>query len=131
MLRLGLLAVISVLCFSPLAAGPALAQADALPAIAADGSTLPLTVDQLDPNEREIYATLNADDARRFLYTRGYLRYARLVVARQMPPLDLPALPARANWGRHLLTEEEARDVLDVALGMNMIALLNQAPPNQ
>lgn len=131
MLRLASLVLFSFLCLSPLSAGPALAQSDVLPGIDADGSTLPLTVDQLDPNERAIYATLSADDARRFLYVRGYLRYARLVVSRQMPPIELPALPARANWGRHLLTEEEARDVLDVALGMNMLAMMNQmSPPN-
>ncbi len=128
MLRLALLALLSILCLSPLAPGSALAQSDVLPAIDADGSTLPLTVDQLDPNERAIYATLNTDDARRFLYTRGY---ARLVVSRQMPAIELPALPARANWGRHLLTEEEAREVLDVALLMNMLAMMNQMSPPQ
>jgi hypothetical protein len=128
-LRRALILAVALLC-SALAMGPALAQAPVLPALDASGMTLPLSVEQLDDFERPHYAQLGDDDARRrFLYTRGYLRYARLVANREMAPIDLPPLPERINWGRQYLTADEARNVLDVALGMNMIAMMQAAQP--
>jgi len=120
MLRLVLASVAAVLVLG--VSSVATAQSDVLPPIAADGRMTPLTVDQLSADERAVYATLNEDDARRYLFTRGYLRYARLVVSGDLPPLELPPLPARANWGRHLLSAEEATSILDVALGMKYVA---------
>lgn len=124
MLRLAL-AAIAVLVCSLFDVSPVHAQSNVLPAVDADGRVAPLTVDQLDEAERATYSTLSEDDARRFLFTRGYLRYARLVVQEQLPPLELPRLPERANWGRHLLSQEEALD-LDVALGMKIEARRQQ-----
>lgn len=121
MFRLALF-VIAVLLCAPLATHTALAQSDVLPAVDANGVMAPLTVDQLDAQERTTYATLSEDDAQRYLHTRGYLRYARLVVAGELPPLELPRLPPRANWGRHLLSESERTNILDVALGMKYVA---------
>jgi hypothetical protein len=124
MLRLAFLAILAVLLLSPIAAGPAFAQSNALPPTGADGMIQPLTVDQLDPTERATFAALspNSDGARQFLYTRGYLRYCRLVVAQTLPPLQLPPLPARSNWNRQFLSQDEAQSILDVALAMKMMA---------
>lgn len=99
-----------------------------LPPLDASGMTTPLTEAQLTPQERAIFATLptGGEDRTRYLYTRGYLRYAQRVVSGQMPALSLPPLPARRNWNRAYLTAAEARDILDVALGMNMMALMGQ-----
>jgi hypothetical protein len=129
MLRLAFLTLFAVLLWTPVAAGPAHAQTDALPAVGADGMIQPLTVDQLDPTERETFATLSPDSdaARQFLYTRGYLRYCRLVVAQTLPPLELPPLPARSDWNRQFLSQDEAQGILDVALAMKMTARMNQS----
>jgi hypothetical protein len=131
MLRLVSLAVTAILLFGQALSGPAVAQSNVLPSIGADGLTLPLAVDQLDASERTTYANIpsNSDDARRFLYTRGYLRYCRLVVAEKLPPLQLPPLPARVNWNRGFLSQDEAKNVLDVALAMKLTARMNQRPP--
>jgi hypothetical protein len=131
MLRLALLAIFAALLLSPLAAGPAFAQSDALPTVGADGMIQPLTVDQLDSSELATFAALtpDSDDARQFLYTRGYLRYCRLVVAETLPPLQLPPLPARSNWNRQFLSQDERESILDVALAMKMTARLNQSTP--
>lgn len=112
----------------PLAAFAADAPAAALPPLDENGMTTPLTEAQLTPAEKAIFNGLPAagEDRTRFLYTRGYLRYAQRVVARQLNPLELPPLPTRRNWNRGYLTAEEARDILDVALGMNMMALMRQ-----
>jgi hypothetical protein len=87
-----------------------------------------LTVDQLDPTERAAFAALppDSDGARQYLYTRGYLRYCRLVVAQTLPPLQLPPLPAHSNWNRQFLSQDEARSILDVALAMKITARMNQ-----
>ena len=128
MLRFVLVAALAASLFGPALPGPAVAQSDALPPVTADGRMSPLTVDQLDANERATFAGLapNSDDARKFLYTRGYLRYCRLVVAEKLPPLQLPLLPERTNWHRGFLNEHEAKSILDVALGMKMLARMNQ-----
>jgi hypothetical protein len=108
---------------------PAAAQASVLPAVGADGMIAPLTADQLDAQERATFDALPAggDDARQFLYTRGFLRYSRLVAAGALPPLQLPQLPERADWDRQFLSQDEASNVVDVALAMKMTARL--APP--
>lgn len=124
MLRVVLASVVAVLALS--LSSVASAQSEVLPTIAADGRMTPLTIGQLNADERAVYATLNEDDARRYLFTRGYLRYARLVVSGDLPPLELPPLPARVNWGRHLLSAEEATSILDVALGMKYVARQQQ-----
>ena len=102
---------------------------DRLPDIGPDRMIAPLRVDQLDPDERATFATLapGSDDARRFLYTRGYLRFCRLVVDGNLPPLDLPDLPERANWDRRFFSEYEAKEVVDVALGRHLVAMLQPA----
>jgi hypothetical protein len=122
-----MLVLAAALILGPAAAGIAFAQTDALPAIGADGMTEPLSIDQLNDSERSVYATLTGDAARQFLYTRGYLRYTRLVVLGALPPLQLPPLPARANWNRQFLSEDEARNILDVALAMKMTARMSQS----
>lgn len=130
MLRFILVAAVAALLFGSGLPESAVAQSNALPPLTADGQMSPLTVDQLDANERATFANLasNADEARRFLYTRGYLRYCRLVVAEKLPPLQLPPLPARANWNRGFLSQDEANNVLDVALGMKLVARMQQVP---
>lgn len=102
---------------------------DRLPDIGPDRMIAPLRVDQLDPDERATFATLTpgGDDARRFLYTRGYLRFCRLVVDGHLPPLDLPDLPERENWDRRFFSEYEAKEVVDVALGRHLVAMLQPA----
>jgi hypothetical protein len=127
MLRHAFLALFAVLVWGPAATNPAFAQSNALPPISADGTIRPLTVDQLDPTERATFATLspNSDGARQFLYTRGYLRYCRLVVAKKLAPLQLPPLPARSDWNRQFLSQDEIRDILDVALGMKLLERMN------
>jgi hypothetical protein len=122
--RFAFLAISAVLLWGLAAAGPAFAQSDALPPIGADGMIQPLTVNQLDPAERATYAALapDSDSARKFLYTRGYLRYCRLVAAQTLPPLQLPPLPERSNWNRQFLSPDEATKILDLALGMKMMA---------
>ena len=125
-----LAALLSVAQLSP---PPAFAGAGSeLPAVA-DCKMAPLTPQQLTGDEKVIFEKLPAGsaEARKFLYTRGYLRYARRVVDGSMQPLDLPCLPARDNWNRGYLTAEEARDILDVALGRKMVAGMKTdiAPP--
>ncbi len=127
-----LFAATAVFLPGSLASEPALArvsQSQTLPAVDADGRTLPLTVDQLDPEERAHFVQLEpaSDDARRFLYTRGYLRYCHEVVAGRLPPLGLPTLPLRLNWNRRFLSDEEATNILDVALGMKYVARMQAA----
>lgn len=104
---------------------------DRLPDINADNMIQPLRVDQLDAGERATYSTLapGSDDARKFLYSRGYLRFCQLVVTGDLPALDLPRLPERENWDRRFLSEYEGRDVLDLALGLNLVALLQPVRP--
>lgn len=124
MLRLAFVAICAVLLLSLAVTGAALAQSNALPPVGADGFIQPLAIDQLDPVERATFATLapDSDGARQFLYTRGYLRYCRLVVAERIPPLQLPRLPARSDWNRQFLSPDEIRDILDPALAMKIIA---------
>jgi hypothetical protein len=105
------------------------AATDTLPAVGEDGLSFPLTVEQLDASEREVFAGLapDGDDARRFLYTRGYVRFCRLVVDGSLRPLQLPDLPAEENWDRGFLSEDEGKNIVDVALGMHMVARMT--PP--
>lgn len=130
MLRLMLLAVVSLLLFSSMGATQASAQADALPTVDAAGVIAPLSIDQLDPAERARFESLAAgsDDARRFLYTRGYLRYSRLVVDGLLAPLELPRLPPVEDWDNRFFSEEE-RVINDAALAMKLIARMQ--PPAQ
>jgi hypothetical protein len=123
MLRVALLALFAVLVWGPAATNPAFAQSNALPRIGADGMMQPLTADQLGPTERATFAALpqNSDGVRQFLYTRSYLRCCRLVVARSIPPLQLPPLPARSNWNRQFLSQDGIQSILDVALGMKLM----------
>lgn len=95
-----------------------------LPGVDAEGRSLPLRLDQLRPEERAAYDQLDpaGDDARQFLFTRGFLRYAQLVVDTKLDPVSLPGLPARADWDRQFLSERERTEVLDVALGMSLVA---------
>lgn len=127
MLRFVRFAATAVAMVSLLASGPAfggVAPPQTLPAIDAEGKSLALAVDQLDAEERARFAQLppNSAVARRFLYTRGFLRYAQLVVAGERAPIDLPMLPDEENWDRQFLSPTEAQDVIDVALAMNMEA---------
>lgn len=132
MRRFVLLAATVAFLFGSLAPGLAagmVVSPQTLPAVDADGRTLPLTIDQLDPDERARFAQLapGSEDARRFLYTRAFLRYCRLVVDGQLAPLDLPRLPIRDNWDRQWLSEDEVTNVLDVALGMSLFAKMQPA----
>ena len=128
-----LIAITPLLAFGAMApasaAGPVAATLE-LPAVDADGYTRPLTAGQLTPEERATFAQLPADsdDARKFLYTRGFLRFCQLVMDQKLAPIDLPQLPVRANWNRKYLTEHEAADVVDVALGMRFEALMYARP---
>lgn len=110
--------------------GKAANATDAPPGLAADGTVLPLGPGQLDANELKTFATLPraSDDARKFLYTRGYLRYCKLVLAGSLAPLQLPPLPARKNWGRKFLSEDEATNVVDIAIGRKLAAKLPPQP---
>lgn len=124
-----LLAAAAVILSASLVPEPVVAQApppQTLPAIDAEGRMLPLTVDQLDAVERARFTQLapGGDDARRFLYTRGFLRYARLVVGGDMAPIDLPELPDQENYDRRFLSQAESYDVVDRALHMHL-----RAPP--
>ena len=80
-------------------------QIETLPAVDSDGRTVPLTIDQLHPDERTRFVQMapGSDDARTFLYTRGYLRFCREVIEGRRDPLDLPRLPLRVNWNRQFL----------------------------
>jgi hypothetical protein len=129
MMRFVLLALLAVLSFSLPA--PAFAQAEPLPPVDSQGNPGPLAIDQLTPEERTRYDALApaSDDARQFLYTRGFLRFCRLVVAGTLPPLQLPSLPAREDWDRQFLSADEAANVVDVALGMSMMAMLGPPRP--
>jgi len=133
MLRLTLFALAAIVFFGP-AAAPSFAQNEPLPAVDEQGKSGPLTVDQLTAEERARYDALDpaSDDARQFLYTRGFVRFSRLVVAGKLPPLQLPELPARADWDRQFLSADEAANLVDVALGMNLVAMMpppRAAPP--
>jgi hypothetical protein len=128
MLRLAFVAMFVLLLWGAVAASPAFAQSNALPPLGADGTLQPLAISQLDPVERATFATLapESDGARQFLYTRGYLRYCRLVIDGKMPPLQLPPLPARSNWNRQFMSPDEIRNIFDVALAMKLTAVMNQ-----
>jgi hypothetical protein len=129
MFRLTLIAVVAMLLVGPMGATPASSQADVLPAVDAAGVMSPLTPDQLNPAERASFERLTpgSEDATQFLYTRGYLRFCHLVVDEKLAPLALPRLPARENWDRQFLSEEERRNVLDVALAMKLMARMAPA----
>jgi hypothetical protein len=105
----------------------AYAQSDVLPAIGADGLTVPLTVEQLDDSERATYTSLSADTAAatRFLYTRGYFRYCRLVAAKKLEASRLPPLPSEKHWDRAYLNAEEGRTA-DFAMGLWMISTMRK-----
>lgn len=96
----------------------------ALPGVDGNGRSLPLRPDQLYPEERSTFADLSGDDARRFLHTRGFLRYCWLVVDGKLPPTQLPKLPARADWDRGFFTQQEYDEIVQVALGMSLTARL-------
>lgn len=102
------LAVIAaLLSIAPLSAH---AQADLLPPVDAGGLSGPLSLNQLTSEERARYNALpsGGDEARQFLYTRGFLRYSRLVIDGNLPPQDLPGLPEQENWDRQFLSAEES-----------------------
>lgn len=129
MRRLVLLIAAQLLVFG--AGGPSHAAGDdvaaqTLPRLDAQGRVLPLTVDQLTPEEAAKFASLPAGGvlATRFLYTRGFLRLCRKVADGALPPLELPERPSDEHWDRRFLSVEEGRDVVDVALGMQLMALL-------
>ena len=83
---------------------------EALPPIDSAGVSGPLTVDQLTPAERLRFAQLapGSADARRFLFTRGFPRYCRQVLAGALAARDLPELPSRDDWDRRFLSDDEA-----------------------
>ena len=97
-----------------------------------DCKTGPLTPQQLTSDERTQFDKLSAGsaEATKFLFTRGYLRYAKLVVAGSIQPADLPCLPARENWSRGYLTPDEAKNILDVALGRKLVASMRTDLPS-
>jgi hypothetical protein len=115
----------------PTAASAETAPALVLPAIGPDGTTLPLTADQLDADERKTYAALpsGSDDARQFLYTRGFLRYCRKVVDGTLPPAKLPQIPERENWNKKFLSAHESKNVVDVALFKYLLKDAPKAAP--
>lgn len=108
----------------------ALIAAHGLPGLEADGTTQPLRAEQLTADEKTAFASLEpgSTKAKQYLYVRGYLRYCRLVISGTIKPLQLPELPARANWSREHLSEAEAKKVLDVALGMKLVAWMSAKP---
>lgn len=107
----------------------ALAATAELPAVDADENMAPLTPQQLSEAERKKFDQLpaNSPEATKFLYTRGFLRYAKLVADRKIEPLRLPKLPARENWNRAYFSPDEAKNIIDVALAMQMIAMMKPA----
>ena len=129
MLRILLLVATVILSVGQIVAS-ASAQSQSLPVVDSGGNPGPLKGYQLDPEERVRFASLppGSDDARQFLYTRGYLRFCRLVVAGTKPPLEFPRLPERVDWDRQFLSKEEAESVVDAALGMKILARMQQAP---
>jgi hypothetical protein len=118
---------VSAALFVGLMVQSAYAQSEPLPPLDAEGMVMPLTFDQLDAGERITYATLGDDDRRRLLYSRAFLRYCRAVIAEQIPPLELPPLPARANYSRQFFSQEESENIVDVAIGMKLYARMGQA----
>lgn len=135
--RVSVWAAVLLLCSGvadPVSAAPAAAiKAESLPAVGADRVMEPLRADQLDPEERASFARLapGSPEARKFLYTRGFLRYCRLVVSGQLPPTDLPRLPVRDNWDRQYLSQAERDNILDVALAMNLRLRLAGMTPSR
>ncbi|HSG35222.1 MAG TPA: hypothetical protein VLA37_11850, partial [Sphingomonadaceae bacterium] len=65
-------------------------------------------------------------EATAFLHTRGFLRYARLVVDERLDPDQLPWLPADELWNRDYLSAEEAEQIVDIALAMQIISMLKR-----
>ena len=125
-----LLALLLPLQFVALPIGTAFAAGNSsvLPPVDAEGQMAPLKPEQLTDEEDVAFKALPAgsEEATRFLYTRGYLRYCERVVAGSLTPLQLPSLPARRNWNRAHLSANEARDIVDAALGMKLLARMQQ-----
>jgi hypothetical protein len=113
-------------CHPPIAAVPD----DYLPCIAADGRTEMLRVEQLDQAERLNYAAFlpGSEAANKFLFTRGYLRYCRLVMSMRITPLQLPKPPVDEHWNDSFLTDDEY-SIVDTAVGMNLVARMGPQPP--
>lgn len=71
----------------------------------------------------------------RFRYTRSFYRYCRRVVDNTVPAnlrvaaIDLPDLPDERKWDRAYLFRNEARDIVDVALGRQMVAQMQGQRP--
>jgi hypothetical protein len=128
MLRRNLLAVATALLIGDWA-NIAYGQSLQLPPLDVEGMVTPLALDQLESTERATYASLGEGDRRRFLYTRAFLRYCRAVVAEQIPPLQLPPLPTRANYSREFFSQEESQNIVDVAIGMKLYARMEQNAP--
>ena len=99
-----------------------------LPPLDAQGQMTPLKPEQLTDAEGAAFKALAAgsEEANRYLHTRGYLRYCQRVVNGAMPALQLPSLPALRNWNRAYLSPSEARDIVDTALGMKLLARMQQ-----
>lgn len=110
----------------PLPAQGPVAETAVLPAIDDQENMAPLKIEQLSRAERQAFAKLapGSPEATKFLYTRGFLRYAKLVVDKKVEPARLPRLPARENWDRRYLSAEEIKTILDPALAMQLMLMM-------
>lgn len=103
-------------------------------------SVAPLPEELFTQEEADFYNTrlqgASAEVKLRFRYTRSFYRYCRRVADSTVPqelrvsPIDLPDLPDERKWDRAYLFRNEARDVVDVALGRKMVAQMQGQRPS-
>lgn len=92
--------------------GSAQAQTIDLPAVVDKVMQRPAP-EQLDESDRAAFAQMapDSDAARRFLYTRVYYRYCRLVTELKVPASSLPLLPSDENLDERYLSPAEIRTI--------------------
>lgn len=102
-------------------------------------SVAPLPVELFSQEESDYYnnrlRSASEEIKLRFRYTRNFYRYARRVVDSTVPAnlrvdaVDLPDLPDERKWDRAYLFRNEARDIVDVALGRQVVAQMQGQRP--